>query len=53
MYEDYMLDENFKVEYARDFIRDLSPDEEEFLYNRSNLKVCPNCGEYVSNLYNG
>ena len=53
MNENYMLDENFKVESARDFIGDLSPDEKDFLYNRSNMKVCPNCGEYVSKLYNG
>ncbi len=27
MNEDWMLDESFKVESARDFIEDLSPDE--------------------------
>lgn len=53
MSEDWMLDEDFKVESTRDFIGNLSPDEKEFLYHRSNLKVCPNCREYVSELYNG
>ena len=53
MNEDWMLDESFKVESARDFINDLSPDEKEFLYHRSNMKVCPNCGEYISQIYNG
>ncbi len=51
--EDYMLDESFRVESARDFLSDLSPDEKEFLYHRSNLKVCSNCGEYVSKINNG
>ena len=53
MSEDYMLDESFNVESARDFIDDLSPDEKEFLYYRSNMKVCPNCGEFISKIYNG
>ena len=53
MNEDWMLSEEFRVESARDFIGDLSPDEKDFLYNRSNLKLCPNCREFVSTLYNG
>ena len=53
MSEDWMLDESFKVESARDFINDLSPDEKEFLYHKSNMKVCPNCGEFISNISNG
>ena len=35
MNEDWMLDESFKVESARDFVENLSPDEKEFLYHRS------------------
>ena len=38
MNEDWMLDESFKVESARDFIGNLSSDEKEFLFHRSNMK---------------
>ena len=52
MNEDWMLDEEFRVESACEFLNDLSPDEKEFLYYGSNMKVCSNCGEFVSTLYN-
>jgi hypothetical protein len=52
-YEDYYLDEDFNVESSGEFLDSLDGDELEFLYSSSGLKVCPNCGEFVSHLYDG
>lgn len=47
-FEDYMLDEDFRVESARDFIGTMSPEEEDFLVKQSDMSPCRNCGEWVS-----
>lgn len=49
-YEDYMCDESFTVHSSEEFLNDLSGEERDFLYNRSGMKACSNCGEFVSKL---
>ena len=53
MYEDWICDEDFRVESSADFLNGLNGEEQEFLHSRSGLKCCPNCGEFVSKLYSG
>ena len=48
MNEDWMLDDNFKVESASQFLNGLSNEEEEFLLKTSGMKPCSNCGEWVN-----
>ncbi len=49
-YEDYMCDNDFQVESSADFLNNLDGEERDFLYSRSGMKACPNCGEFVSKL---
>jgi hypothetical protein len=48
MYEDFMLDEDFRVESATDFLSSKNDEEMDYLLKRSNMKPCNNCGEWVS-----
>ncbi|MFQ5979858.1 MAG: hypothetical protein ACE5OZ_17140 [Candidatus Heimdallarchaeota archaeon] len=47
-HEDWMLDAEFQVESATDFLAGLSPDEERFLLQNSDMTPCGNCGEWVT-----
>ncbi|MHA1675246.1 MAG: hypothetical protein ACTSYI_16670 [Promethearchaeota archaeon] len=51
--EDWQLDPDFHVECAGEFFRGLCPEERDFLVNRSNLKRCSCCGEFVTKLEKG
>lgn len=51
MNEDWMLDENFRVESASDFINGLNEEEEHFLIHNSGMEPCKNCGEWVTSKY--
>ena len=44
MFEDYRLDENFRVESSEDFLNDLSYDERNFALKT--MIPCNNCGEF-------
>ena len=48
MYEDRQCDENFYVESSAEFLNGLDGEELDFLYHNSGMKICPNCGEFVS-----
>ncbi|MHA1672000.1 MAG: hypothetical protein ACTSYI_00100 [Promethearchaeota archaeon] len=51
--EDWQLDPDFHVESADGFLRDLCPEDREFLANRYGLKPCSCCGELASKLEKG
>ncbi|MHA1610667.1 MAG: hypothetical protein ACTSYU_01325 [Promethearchaeota archaeon] len=51
--EDWQLDPDFHVESADKFLRGLCDEERDFLFNRSGLKRCSGCGEFVSKLEKG
>jgi hypothetical protein len=43
-----MCDKEFRVESSEAFLKGLNEEEADFLMNRSSMKVCLNCGEFVS-----